>query len=91
MIAKRKRPEDTKVLTLRLQQERDDLEKNMTLRRERKKESLTKKLLEHERFVILFVTCILFFSILGFLIKVRFRQVTSCDMYCTNLKLKKNI
>ncbi|XP_014284200.1 hillarin [Halyomorpha halys] len=49
MISKRKRPEDTKVLTLRLQQERDDLEKNMTLRRERKKESLTKKLLEHER------------------------------------------
>lgn len=54
MSAKRKRPEDTKVLTLRLQQERDDLEKNMTLRRERKKESLTKKLLEHERLILLF-------------------------------------
>lgn len=49
MTAKKKRSEDTKVLTLRLQQERDDLEKNMTLRRERKKESLTRKLLEHER------------------------------------------
>ncbi|KAL1110495.1 hypothetical protein AAG570_008023, partial [Ranatra chinensis] len=49
MTAKKKRPEDTEVLTLKLQQERDDLEKNMTLRRERKKESLTRKLLEHER------------------------------------------
>jgi hypothetical protein len=46
---KRKRPDEQKVLTLKLQQERDNLEKNMTLRRDKKKESLTKKLLEHER------------------------------------------
>ncbi|XP_022192316.1 hillarin [Nilaparvata lugens] len=46
---KRKRPEDTKVLTMRLQQERIDLEKNMTMRRDKKKDSLIKKLLEHER------------------------------------------
>ncbi|XP_043473178.1 hillarin [Leptopilina heterotoma] len=31
------------------QQEKDDLEKNMTLRRDKKKESLTRKMLEHER------------------------------------------
>ncbi|KAG8227362.1 hypothetical protein J437_LFUL003351 [Ladona fulva] len=36
-------------ISLRLQQEREDLEKNMTLRRDRKKESITRKLLEHER------------------------------------------
>ncbi|XP_029345684.1 hillarin [Acyrthosiphon pisum] len=46
---KRKRPDEQKVLTIKLQQERDNLEKNMTLRRDKKKESLTKKLLEHER------------------------------------------
>eukprot|EP00102_Acyrthosiphon_pisum_P023325 XP_016660535.1 PREDICTED: uncharacterized protein LOC100159930 [Acyrthosiphon pisum] len=45
---KRKRPDEQKVLTIKLQQERDNLEKNMTLRRDKKKESLTKKLLEHE-------------------------------------------
>ncbi|XP_006616075.1 hillarin isoform X2 [Apis laboriosa] len=31
------------------QQEKEDLEKNMTLRRDKKKESLTRKMLEHER------------------------------------------
>lgn len=46
---KRKRPDEQQVLTLRLQQERADLEKNMTLRRDRKKESITRKMLEHER------------------------------------------
>ncbi|KAL1448994.1 hypothetical protein WDU94_000240 [Cyamophila willieti] len=46
---KRKRPEDQKVLTLKLQQEREDLEKNMTLRRDKKKDALTRQLLEHER------------------------------------------
>ena len=49
LAAKRKKPEDTKVLTIRLQQERDDLEKNITIRRDKKKESVTRKLLEHER------------------------------------------
>ena len=32
------------------QQEKEDLEKNMTLRRDKKKESLTRKMLEHERY-----------------------------------------
>ena len=49
LATKRKKPEDQKVLTLKLQQEREDLEKNMTLRRDKKKESITRKLLEHER------------------------------------------
>lgn len=49
MQVKRKKPEDQNVLTLRHQQEKDDLEKNMTLRRDKKKESITRKMLEHER------------------------------------------
>lgn len=35
--------------TQQFQQEKEDLEKNMTLRRDKKKESLTRKMLEHER------------------------------------------
>lgn len=50
MVGKKKRPDEHKVLTLRLQQERDDLEKHMTLRRDKKKENLTRKMLEHERY-----------------------------------------
>lgn len=49
MQVKRKKPEEQNVLTLRHQQEREDLEKNMTLRRDKKKESITRKMLEHER------------------------------------------
>ena len=33
------------------QKERDELEKNMTLKRDMKKENLTRKMLEHERWV----------------------------------------
>jgi len=51
LATKRKKPEDQKVLTLRLEKERLDLEKNLTVRRDKKKESLTRKLLEHERYV----------------------------------------
>jgi hypothetical protein len=36
-------------MALRHEQQKDDLEKNMTLRRTKKKESLTRKMLEHER------------------------------------------
>ncbi|XP_071445248.1 hillarin [Hetaerina americana] len=46
---KKKRGTGDEEISLRLQQEREDLEKNMTLRRDRKKESITRKLLEHER------------------------------------------
>lgn len=50
MQVKKRRPEsELGALTLRHQQERADLEKNMTLRRDKKKESLTRKMLEHER------------------------------------------
>ena len=51
MQMKRKRDEQN-VLTLRHQQARDDLEKNMTLRRDKKKEYLVKKMLENERLFI---------------------------------------
>lgn len=37
------------MLTLRHQQQKDDLEKNMTLRKTKKKESLSRKILETER------------------------------------------
>ncbi|XP_046388958.1 hillarin [Ischnura elegans] len=46
---KKKKGTGDEEISLRLQQEREDLEKNMTLRRDRKKESITRKLLEHER------------------------------------------
>ncbi|XP_013137303.1 PREDICTED: kyphoscoliosis peptidase [Papilio polytes] len=50
MQVKKRRPDsEIGALTLRHQQERLDLEKNMTLRRDKKKESLTRKMLEHER------------------------------------------
>lgn len=58
---KRKRPDEQKVLTLRLQQEQEELEKNMTLRRDKKKESITKKLLEHERYKLRFSFGVFFF------------------------------
>ena len=38
------------MLTLRHEQQKEDLEKNMTLRRSKKKESITRKMLEHERY-----------------------------------------
>ncbi|XP_078038386.1 peptidase hillarin isoform X2 [Augochlora pura] len=38
-----------RVRTQQFQQEKEDLEKNMTLRRDKKKESLTRKIIEHER------------------------------------------
>merc|ERR1712173_335033 len=46
---KAKSKEDQKVLTLKYAKEKDKFEKNMTLKREKKKESVTKRLLEHER------------------------------------------
>jgi hypothetical protein len=46
--SKRSRDE-INVLTLRHQQQKDDLEKNMTLRRTKKKESISRKILEVER------------------------------------------
>lgn len=41
--------EDEKAFTLRLQKEKADLEKNMTIKLDKKKGSITKKLLEQER------------------------------------------
>ena len=59
MQVKKRRPDaEIGALTLRHQQERADLEKNMTLRRDKKKESLTRKMLEHERYII---NCNIFF------------------------------
>lgn len=56
MQVKKRRPDaEIGALTLRHQQERADLEKNMTLRRDKKKESLTRKMLEHERYFICFI------------------------------------
>lgn len=51
MKTKKKRisNDEEKALTIRHQKERDDLEKNMTIKLDRKKESLTRKLLEQER------------------------------------------
>lgn len=49
MQVKRKRPEEASALSLRLQRDREDLEKNMTLRRDKKQETLTRRMLEHER------------------------------------------
>ena len=46
---KSKNKEDQKVLTLKYAKEKDMFEKNMTMKREKKKESVTKKLLEQER------------------------------------------
>ncbi|XP_011501044.1 PREDICTED: kyphoscoliosis peptidase [Ceratosolen solmsi marchali] len=43
------RERGNKIRTQQFQQEKEDLEKNMTLRRDKKKESLTRKMLEHER------------------------------------------
>lgn len=43
------RERGSKARNPQFQQEKDDLEKNMTLRRDKKKESLTRKMLEHER------------------------------------------
>ncbi|KAB7505921.1 hypothetical protein Anas_01128 [Armadillidium nasatum] len=51
MAIKRRNKEEAKVLTVKHQKERDELEKNMTIRRDQKKESLTRKLLEHERYL----------------------------------------
>ena len=41
--------DEEKAITLKLQKEKDNLEKNMTLKLGRKKESVTRKLLEQER------------------------------------------
>lgn len=51
MNTKKKRisNDEEKALTLRHQKEKEDLEKNMTVKLDRKKESLTRKLLEQER------------------------------------------
>lgn len=51
----RRSREDHTVLTMKHEQQKEDLEKNMTLRRIKKKESVTRKMLEHERFVNLLV------------------------------------
>lgn len=49
LATSRRSRDDASVMTLRHEQQKDDLEKNMTLRRIKKKESLTRKMLEHER------------------------------------------
>ena len=46
---KTKNIEDQKVLTIKYTKEKDKFERDMTLKREKKKESVTKKLIEHER------------------------------------------
>lgn len=43
--------DERKALTVRHQREKDDLEKNMTIKLGKKKDTLTKKLLEQERAV----------------------------------------
>lgn len=67
MQVKKRRPDsEIGALTLRHQQERADLEKNMTLRRDKKKESLTRKMLEHERLALHYKKWpLLFFFILA--------------------------
>ncbi|KAL9699042.1 hypothetical protein quinque_002483 [Culex quinquefasciatus] len=49
MTTSRRTREDQSILTLKHEQQKEDLEKNMTIRKTKKKESLTRKLLEHER------------------------------------------
>lgn len=49
LSTQRRTREDANVLTMRHEQQKEDLEKNMTLRKTKKKESLTRKMLEHER------------------------------------------
>lgn len=49
------RERGSKARNPQFQQEKDDLEKNMTLRRDKKKESLTRKMLEHERYGLSFL------------------------------------
>lgn len=49
MTTSRRSRDDQSVLTMRHQQQKDDLEKNMTLRKTKKKESLSRKILENER------------------------------------------
>lgn len=48
-MGKRKSKEDFKVLTLRHNKEKEEIEKNMTIKREKKKEHVTRRLLEQER------------------------------------------
>lgn len=50
LSARWEREKGGRVRTQQFQQEKEDLEKNMTLRRDKKKESLTRKMLEHERY-----------------------------------------
>ncbi|XP_066586811.1 hillarin isoform X2 [Prorops nasuta] len=49
LSARWEREKGGRVRAQQFQQEKEDLEKNMTLRRDKKKESLTRKMLEHER------------------------------------------
>lgn len=49
LTTSRRSREDQNILTLKHEQQKEDLEKNMTIRKTKKKESLTRKLLEHER------------------------------------------
>ncbi|XP_026667697.1 hillarin isoform X1 [Ceratina calcarata] len=49
LSARWEREKGGRARTQQFQQEKEDLEKNMTLRRDKKKESLTRKMLEHER------------------------------------------
>ena len=50
-MSKRRNKDDVKVLTVKHLKEKEEFEKNMTIKREKKKESMTRKLLEHERLV----------------------------------------
>lgn len=52
LSARWEREKGGRVRTQQFQQEKEDLEKNMTLRRDKKKESLTRKMLEHERYLL---------------------------------------
>jgi len=49
LATKKRSREDAKVLTVRHNREKEELEKNMTLKRDQTKEGLKRKMLEHER------------------------------------------
>lgn len=57
LATKKRTREESKVLTVRHQKEREELEKNMTIKRDMKKENLTRKMLEHERWVPTVLGC----------------------------------
>jgi len=50
LATSRRSRDEANILPMRHEQQKEDLEKNMTLRRSKKKESITRKMLEHERY-----------------------------------------